>query len=457
MTTQNENTGYRTARRALRGRVWRLVWHVAEPTMVVVGIALLVGVTVLWKLGAPPRESVSIEKIQASVGAPVEVVRPRRRRFAQYIVTDGSVTADVQAMLRAKIDEVVESVNVRVGESVEPGQTLVTFRDTDIQASIAAARAAADQAQVNYQRIRTLVEQGVLSEDRLEQALTARENAVAALRAAESRLQFTKVTSPVTGHVAERWVEPGEFKSMGKELLTIVDLATVEVRALVQQEDIVALRRGMEAEFQLEGDDRWRPAKIDRMAPSTTDPNRYFDVFMAVENPKRDGEFLLRPGMYADVRFVRFRTDELLSLPEGAIARDGDVKTVLVIDEFVERLPQAAEVPPTDAVSRNPDGPGDVSFVLALLKLAGRQAARVRQGAAAVAQMVKGREPQEVRMVEQRVLRGRRVTVTTGPTYDGEIAVESNGDALSTQTRVVFNPREDLLTGTRLHIVGEAH
>jgi len=283
----------------------RWLWSLVKALLVLLVLTGLLSVPILYSLGRPQVRAVSIEKIHAEEGIPVETVHPVLKEFRDYFHCDGSVVADVRAMLRANVEEVVEVVNARVGDAVRKGQVLVEFRKTDLEAAIQAAETAFQEAQNNYDRYAKLREDGVISQDRLELYRTRRDNAAAALEAARSRLKFADVASPVDGVVEQRWVEAGEYKGVGKELMTIVDLSTVEVAALVPEAQVAHVAPGTQAEFMLESQDEWLAGTVSRVSPATTDPNRFFDVYLKVQNSPASGGWLMRPGMYAQVRFLR--------------------------------------------------------------------------------------------------------------------------------------------------------
>ena len=119
------------------------------PVFVVLAIIGSLGLIVVYKLGEPVKKTESIEGAQREQGVPVEVVRPARLSFSDYLLCDGNVAADVRAVLRANVEEVVQSVNARAGEEVEAGQMLVQFRTDDLDAAIGAAQAAYDEAASN--------------------------------------------------------------------------------------------------------------------------------------------------------------------------------------------------------------------------------------------------------------------------------------------------------------------
>jgi RND family efflux transporter MFP subunit len=412
--------------------------------LVLLVVAALLGVPALYALGRPQGRAVSIEKIHAEQGIPVEAVHPARREFRDYFYCDGRVVADVRAMLRAKVDEVVEAVHARVGEPVQKGQVLVEFRRTDLEASVQAARTAYEEAENNYERYAKLREDGVISQDLLEQYRTRRDNLAAALETARSRLQFAEVASPIDGVVEERWVEPGEYKGVGKELMSIVDLSTVEVAALVPEEQMLHVSVGMEGEFLLEAEEEWLKGAVGRIAPSTTDPNRFFDVYLKVSNRPVGGGWLMRPGMYAEARFLRGKPVSALAVPDNAVVLEDDSQIIYVVERSVEQV--KVEAPANRAEEQEQDG--------GLLARLARGAGRIRGFARRLGPNSAPAAPQEATQEtfeEVELQRARRREATVGLTEEG--FVQLRGDSFSADELVIVNPREAIADGVRVEVV----
>lgn len=412
----------------------------AVTLLVLLALAGIVVVAALYKLGKPQSQVVSIEQIQASEGMPVKAVRPVVMDFADYFYCDGDVVADVRAMLRAKVGEIVEAVNARVGEPVHKGQVLVGFRKDDLEAEIRAAETAFEEAERNYERNKNLLEQRVISADRVDESRTRKENAAAGLEAARSRLESAQLTSPIDGVVEQRWVEPGEYKGMGDELISVVDLSTVEVSALVPEEDMAGLGVGGEGEFRLETAVEWLKGRISRISPSTADPNRFFDVFLKVDNKRSDAGWLMRPGMYAEVRFLRGTVSGALAVPDSTVVREDSTRVIYVVETRTEQVAAGSDA----GLSAQPDEGGF--------------AARLKRGLARVGGAGEGEgDPSRAgRVAERPVTRARRVVVSLGFAEKGFVQVM--GADVSQDSLVVERPRDEIRDGTLVKLVssGEA-
>jgi RND family efflux transporter MFP subunit len=405
-----------------------------------ISVAVLAGLLALGflgfvlSLGAPESPNVSIEKIHDESGIPVRVVSPAAVEFTDYFYCDGDVVADVRAVVRAKVSEVVEDVYVKVGDKVAKGQPLVEFRRTDIEAEIRAAESAYDEAESNYKRYTELVQQGVVPDDQLEDRRTRLATMAAQLATARSRLAFATLTSPIDGVVEARRVEPGEYKGVGDELITIVDLSTIEVAALVSEQDISDVSVGMMAQFQLEATRDWRTGEVTRISPSTIDPNRLFDVYLTVENTRETGSWLMRPGMYAEVRFQREQPVVKPAIPDSCLSLEGTAQVLYL----VEKSTAVREI-------REPDTRTGLG-------------ARLERGFSKLAAMRAGEgenpgsgEGDGGRYETVDVLTARRMVVEVGLKEAG--LVELLDDPLGEDAVVIVNPRDDIRNGTRVAIV----
>ena len=396
--------------------------------VLVLGLAAVVVVKIIRK----KVRAVSIEEIELQEGVAVAVENPVRMDFTDYLYCDGEVDVSARYVLRSSIDEVVEAVHVDVGDIVKKGQILVEFRKGDIQADISAKKAAHDEAKRNYERYNTLLEKGGVSKNMVEARRTAMESAAAALRRAESKMEFARVRAPVgdtpddrsgSVRVEARFVDSGEHKGKGKELITLVDLSTIEVRAMVPESGVRFANVGSEIGFRLEDEKSWRAGAVTRVGPSTDHPNRFFDVFVRLDNKRSGSGWIMRPGMYAQVRIARAVDRNALAVRSGAIKRRGAKRFVFIADSSMEEVKVDGD-------------PGWIKRILVKAwRLVGRIFGRGGSGEAKTAD----------------VLRTRRVEIETGLHSEGY--VQLRGDSVSENDTIVSSPRGDLRDGTKVRIV----
>ena len=176
------------------------------------------------------------------------------------------------------------------------------------QEEIAQAKAAMEQAQAQYR----LVAEGPRKEV-IDQARARLAQAKASLSAAETRLGYATVVSPLTGVVLSKNTEPGEYVAPGTPVVTVADIENLWLRAYVDDCDLSNVALGAEAKITTDA----RPGKVypgrvsfisaeQEFTPKSVQTNRervkfVYRIKIDVKNPDRE----LKPGMPADARLVR--------------------------------------------------------------------------------------------------------------------------------------------------------
>ncbi len=111
------------------------------------------------------------------------------------------------------------------------------FEVSQAQVKVAEARAAEAAERLK------LVREGPRAET-IRQAKARTDQSRAAVALSETRLENTKLTSPLTGIVLSHNIEPGEFVAAGTPIVTVADLAHLWVRAYINQTDLGRIQHG---------------------------------------------------------------------------------------------------------------------------------------------------------------------------------------------------------------------
>lgn len=249
-------------------------------------------------------------------------------------VITGSIQPERRADLRAEVPAVVLQVLKENGEPVRKGELLVRLDDTAIRDSLASAEEAArvsaqslDQAERQFQRLKTLQAQGMSSMQALEDAEIRRNNAQSDLVAARSRavaarqqLQRTEVRAPFDGVVSDRKASAGDTAQVGKELLKVIDPASMRFEGLVSSDRMSELKIGQAVSFRVNGAGQGTfSGKVKRVDPSANAATRQVEVLVSID----DGTLPKVAGLYAEGQ-VATGGEQALMLPEGALAKEGD-------------------------------------------------------------------------------------------------------------------------------------
>ncbi len=260
-----------------------------------------------------------------------EVVTPLLSSLPVTIEFSGPLVAPGTAVVRAKTSGTLLSLAVAEGSRVRAGQTLgaldlaeLSSRVAERAASLEASRAQLNQAERQHAANQRLAEQQFISGTALEASGAALELARAQFTQAQTQLGTSRISlrdaelvAPIAGVIAKRHVLPGEKLSPEQVVLTIVDLARLELVGSVGTHEVSLLQPGMTVEVQVEGVAAPVSGRLERIAPAAEAGTRSIGVTIAIPNPRE----AFRAGQYALAQ-VRLRDDlKRLTLPASAIAQ----------------------------------------------------------------------------------------------------------------------------------------
>jgi membrane fusion protein, multidrug efflux system len=280
---------------------------------------------------------------KASAAAPMtqlllsaeDVLTLGRKTLAAGPIITGSILPEKRADLRAEVSAIVISVLKENGDPVRRGQLLVQLDDTAIRDTLASAQTAAqsasqafDQAQRQYERLVKLHADGLVSVQQLEDVEVRRDAAQSDREAARSRLvaaqqqqQRTLVRAPFDGIVSDRQVSAGDTAQVGKELLKVIDPASLRFEGFVSADNIGAVQPGQQVTFRVYGfEGKSFTGAITRVNPAANAMTRQVEVLVSFTRGQQQPGIA---GLYAEGR-VEARHAEGLSIPANVIVRDGD-------------------------------------------------------------------------------------------------------------------------------------
>ena len=271
-----------------------------------------------------------------------EVVQPTLARLPSVLEFSGPLVAPSTAIVRAKAAGTLLALNVGEGSRVAAGQSLgridlaeLGTRVTERGANAESARAALTQAERTHDSNQRLAAQQFISPIALDNSRAAVDTARAQLAAALASLDTSRLTlrdaalvAPIAGIVAKRHALPGERVSPEQPLLTIVDLARLELAGSVGTHEVARLAAGMVVQVQVEGVADSVAGRIARIAPAAEPGTRAIGVTIELANPKE----ALRAGQYALARVVLEDPSQRLTVPLAAVGNTSGLDHVWLIE-----------------------------------------------------------------------------------------------------------------------------
>ena len=317
--------------------------------------------------------------VQVSAVAAVE------RPIARFIRATGSLMAEEQADVAAETAGRVVAAEIERGAPVSQGAELirVSATETDAQLKEAEANAAqiearlgmaggagmdvnsvpevqnakasADLAQAEFARIKSLLDQRVVSQSEYDQRRTQAEAArqlyeaakngaaqqyqmlqAARARVALARKAFsdTSVRAPFSGIVAQRLVTTGDYVTKGMKVATIVRVNPLRVQLTVPEQAVSSMSPGQPVTFEVDAyPGRRFEGKVKYVSPALQADQRALTVEAIVPN----GDGVLKPGRFATARIEQpGRTPGVLIPATGVTTLSGTSRVYVIAGDHVE-------------------------------------------------------------------------------------------------------------------------
>lgn len=288
--------------------------------------------------------------------APPDVAAVERRDLEIRAESSGQIEPVRIVEVKSKVSGELTQITVETGDEVQQGALIASVDPRDVRNSYAQAsadmglaRARVETAQAQRRRAEQLAKEGILSTQDLENSRLEETNARAELLKARTNLELAQektgdvtIRAPISGTVIEKTVEQGQIiasasgnVSGGTTLIKMADLATVRARALVDEVDIGRIQPGQDATVEVEAyPGRTFRGKVIKIEPQAVVEQNVtmFPVLVELANPER----LLKPGMNAEVGVEVANRENVVAVPNGAVASMRDAPaagTALGLDE----------------------------------------------------------------------------------------------------------------------------
>lgn len=292
----------------------------------------------------------------------VTAAKAKQGTIEKTVEFSGALAPDQTVNVFSELPGHAVRVNANVGDSVKAGELLVQIDTRQLQAELAEANAAVrsvedqaakaklgietaksnlDLARTTFDRIQALYKTQAASKNQLDDAQNKLTLAQSAYQNAQQsydlltgsslaqarahvdlinvQLSNSMVTSPLSGVVTNRNVNPGELVGMSAPVMTIADTSILKLQGTVSQDIVPLLSLGRAVKISVDG----MPSldvegKISQIGPVAAATGQYFPVVVRVKN---DGKLLA--GMTAMASFVVSSAPGVV-VPTSAVQRDGE-------------------------------------------------------------------------------------------------------------------------------------
>ncbi|MBF4518491.1 efflux RND transporter periplasmic adaptor subunit [Flavobacterium sp. ANB] len=329
----------------------------------IVIIAILVGLSKAGVIGNKDEgKEVEISKVVAST-------------IVETVSATGKIQPEIEVKLSSMVSGEIIALNVKEGQVVKKGDLLVKINPdlytsgldrsvanlSGTKASLTQSEANFKEAKASYERNKTLYDKGVISKSDWDKSIATFEvakatrqssyynvqSASASVTEAKDNLGRTLIYAPADGTISVLNVELGERvlgtqQMAGTELLRVANLNNMEVEVDVNENDIVKIKIGDEANVEVDAYLKKKfkgvVTSISNSASTTLTSDQVTNFKVKVRILKESYQDLLegqpaayspfRPGMTATVDIITKTKTNVLAVPISSVVVKSDTTAV---------------------------------------------------------------------------------------------------------------------------------
>jgi HlyD family secretion protein len=326
-------------------------------------------------------------------GKEVEISKVIASTIVETVSATGKIQPEIEVKISPEVSGEIILLNVKEGQVVKKGDLLVKINPdlytssynrsvsnlSGTKAGLTQSEASFKEAKANYERNKTLYEKGVISKSDWDKAIASFEvakatrqssyynvqSASASVNEAKDNLGRTTIYSPADGTISVLNVELGERvlgtqQMAGTELLRVANLNNMEVEVDVNENDIVKIKIGDEANVEVDAYLKKKfkgvVTSISNSASTTLTSDQVTNFKVKVRILKESYQDLLegkpasyspfRPGMTATVDIITTTKTNVLAVPISSVVVKSD--TTAVKDFKVEDPNEKKTAPKND-------------------------------------------------------------------------------------------------------------
>lgn len=214
----------------------------------------------------------------------------------------------IEIEVAAKSNEIIKELYYKEGDTVNEGTILAEINHELLDLQLLQAKATLDLAKKDFDRTIDLYNSGNVSLKEKEIAENKYVVAKTTFEILKKQIDDCYIKSPITGMITNKFVEKGEFVTVGTPIYTVTRLDPVTVTIYITEKELALIKPQQIAKIKIDGLDKSFLGKIIYISPKAeftpkniqTKEERVKQIFaVKIEVENKDG--ILKPGMSADV------------------------------------------------------------------------------------------------------------------------------------------------------------
>ncbi len=265
-----------------------------------------------------------------------ETAKVERATIDNSVTATGTIEPVNKVEVGTQVSGIISKIYVDYNSIVKKGQIIAELDKINLESELASAKANLASAKseleyqtTNYNRMKTLHEKGLISDDDFDNANLSYKKAkesyngqLQTVQKAQTNLGYATITSPIDGVVLSKDVEEGQTVAASfstPTLFTIArDLTDMQVIANVDEADIGEVREGQRVTFTVDAypNDTFE-GKVTQVRQQGEEESNVVTFEVVISAPNDD--LKLKPQLTANVNIYTEEIKDVLSVPARAL------------------------------------------------------------------------------------------------------------------------------------------
>lgn len=258
---------------------------------------------------------------------PVKAATVSKQNIENQLKQSGVFAARQELKLSAEAQGQIVKMYVKKGDIVRNGQMIASIDNASLQSQLSTAYAQLAKAQKDAERYANAEKAGGVSTMQAEEYQLKVQTALTNIASYKQQLSNYQIKAPMSGVVNEIFAEQGSFVTLGKEIIDLVDLSTMNLIIDLEQGELIKnikIGKNVSVTTDVYGDKVF--AGQVKGVNVKSDALQKFEVEISVANSR---EIPILSGMYGYAAFDSTTNNPLaLTIPRAALI--GSVKNAQV-------------------------------------------------------------------------------------------------------------------------------
>jgi len=263
---------------------------------------------------------------------PVETTTAGTGDISSFILLSSNLETEKMTDVYARVQGLVEEIYAEEGDYVEKNKVLMKLEADEHALTEAKARVDYELEQNLYERKQAMFDKQLLSKEEFETARFGIEAKKILWQQAKLNLDYTSITSPISGVIGERLKRPGDRIQPTDKLFTVINNEEMIAVVHVPEREIGTLKKGQKAFITSEHlKNQEYSGWIKRVSPVIDPQSGTFKVTIGIRNENNR----LRPGMFVNTHIITATHQNTVLIPKTALVYENENIHVFVVRDSV--------------------------------------------------------------------------------------------------------------------------